>query len=199
MVSQSANHLTFELSSSEDTLAIYPYPFVLRIIYRLEGNNLSVTYEVLNPNSSTMYFSIGAHPAFRCPLEEGESLEDYSLFVDALCHWGRAATGEQILSPRSIELMRTNTLNETCLRDKDWPQLAGYGYGLGVRTMIDPALGGSLSPVGEFGWDGAAGAYMVIDPEHDLSLFYMQHMLNASPAYNHPRIRNTMYADLNER
>ena len=78
MVSQSANHLTFELSSSEDTLAIYPYPFVLRIIYRLEGNNLSVTYEVLNPNSS-----IGAHPAFRGPLEEGESLEDYSLVFDS--------------------------------------------------------------------------------------------------------------------
>ncbi len=126
------------------------------------------------------------------------TLEDYSLFVDALCHWGRAATGEQILSPRSVELMRTNTLNETCLRDKDWPQLAGYGYGLGVRTMIDPALGGSLSPVGEFGWDGAAGAYMVIDPEHELSLFYVQHLLNCSHAYIHPRIRNTMYADLNE-
>lgn len=127
------------------------------------------------------------------------TLEDYSLFVDALCHWGRAATGEQILSPRTIELMRTNQLDETCLRDKSWPQLAGYGYGLGVRTMIDPALGGSLSPVGEFGWDGAAGSYALIDPEHELSVFYMQHMLNSAHAYIHPRIRNTVYADLNER
>nr|WP_317412421.1 aldose 1-epimerase family protein [uncultured Solibaculum sp.] len=83
VVGQSANQLTFELSSSADTLSVYPYPFVLRIIYRLEGNHLSVTYEVLNPDSSTMYFSIGAHPAFHCPLEDGERFEDYSLLFDS--------------------------------------------------------------------------------------------------------------------
>ena len=110
-----------------------------------------------------------------------------------------AGTGEQILSPRTVELMRTNALDETCRRDMNWSQLCGYGYGLGVRTMVDPAAGGSLSPVGEFGWGGAAGAYALIDPSHELTLFYVQHMLNNKEPYIHPRLRNALYADLGVR
>jgi CubicO group peptidase (beta-lactamase class C family) len=30
----------------------------------------------------------------------------------------------------------------------------GYGYGLGVRTMIDKAKNGSNSSIGEYGWSG---------------------------------------------
>ena len=127
------------------------------------------------------------------------TVPDYIRFADALCHFGMAGTGEQILSPRTVELMRTNALDETCRRDMNWSQLCGYGYGLGVRTMVDPAAGGSLSPVGEFGWGGAAGAYALIDPSHELTLFYVQHMLNNKEPYIHPRLRNALYADLGVR
>ena len=50
----------------------------------------------------------------------------------------------------------------------------GYRYGLGVRVLNDTAE--SKSPVGEFGWDGAAGAYVMIDPV-TISAFSMHSIL----------------------
>ena len=123
-------------------------------------------------------------------------IDDYVLFLDAMANGGVARTGERILSPCTIDLMRTNCLDETRQRDFNWGQLAGYGYGLGVRTLVDRAKGGALSPVGEFGWGGAAGAYVMIDPSNQLALFYGQHMLNNLEPYVHPRLRNIVYSEL---
>jgi CubicO group peptidase (beta-lactamase class C family) len=96
----------------------------------------------------------------------------------------------------TIDLMRTNHLDETSLKDFRWTQMSGYGYGLGVRTMIDKAKGGSLSPVGEFGWAGDAGAYVMIDLDNEVAVFYIQHMLNSQEPFIHPRLRNIVYSCL---
>ena len=72
----------------------------------------------------------------------------------------------------------------------------GYGYGLGVRTHVDKKVSGSLSPVGEFGWGGAAGAYVLIDPDNRVTAYYAEHMLNSQEPYVHPRLRNILYACL---
>ena len=58
------------------------------------------------------------------------------------------------------------------------------------------AAGGALSPAGEFGWGGAAGAYTLIDPERQLSVYFAEHMLNSCEPYVHPRLRNLLYAAL---
>ena len=52
---------------------------------------------------------------------------------------GTGANGARILSPRTVDLMRMNQLSEAQMRDFNWIQMAGYGYGLGVRTMVSPA------------------------------------------------------------
>ena len=57
----------FRLTSNEETLAIYPLPFVLDIGYQLEGNSIRVLWKVHNPSDKSLLFSIGAHPAFLCP------------------------------------------------------------------------------------------------------------------------------------
>lgn len=124
------------------------------------------------------------------------TVNDYIKFADALANGGKGKNKEHILSQKTIDLMRTNHLNKKQLEDLDWSQLKGYGYGLGVRTMIDRAGGGALSPIGEFGWGGAAGSYVMIDPENKLSVFYGQHMLNNLEPYIHPRIRNLVYSEL---
>lgn len=121
------------------------------------------------------------------------SVDDYMKFANALCNKGMSQTGERILGRRTIDLMKTNHLDEISLRDFNWIQMTGYGYGLGVRTMIGRETGGSLSPVGEFGWGGAAGAYVLIDQENELAVFYAQHMRNSQEPYVHPRIRNLVY------
>ncbi|KAA5549465.1 aldose 1-epimerase family protein [Adhaeribacter rhizoryzae] len=82
LVSQSGKELIFELKDSEQTKAVYPFPFRLQIIYRLEGNALETTYAVQNPAEADLYFSIGAHPAFNCPLLPGEFFADYYLEFD---------------------------------------------------------------------------------------------------------------------
>lgn len=124
------------------------------------------------------------------------TVNDYIRFSDALACGGVGLTGERILSRASIELMRENHLTGAQMADFNWPQMVGYGYGLGVRTLVSRATGGALSPVGEFGWGGAAGAYTLIDPENQLSVYFAEHMLNSYEPYVHPRLRNLLYAAL---
>lgn len=125
------------------------------------------------------------------------TLRDMSIFADMLACGGIGETGARILSPATIDLMRENQLDAVRLDDfhRAFPQFRGYGYGLGVRTHIDRTAG-SLAPLGEFGWAGAAGAYIGIDPKNQLSIFYVQHMLNSQERIVHPRIRNIVYASL---
>ena len=61
--------------------------------------------------------------------------------------------------------------------------------------MIDPKSCGAKSPVGEFGWDGAAGAYTFIDPINHLCCFYGMQVLGNDRAFNvvHPRMRDLIY------
>ena len=56
--------LIYSLESDEDTKKKYPIPFVLEIGYRLKGNRIEVMWSVQNTGNETMYFQIGAHPAF---------------------------------------------------------------------------------------------------------------------------------------
>lgn len=120
-------------------------------------------------------------------------VEDYAKFASALANGGIAPNGERILSSGTVELMRTNMLNETALKDVNWEQIKGYGYGCAVRTMLDRRTSGSCGSVGEFGWGGAAGSYLMADPDKKLAVFYVQHLLNNQEAYVHPRIRNVVY------
>lgn len=63
-VVQTETEIRFRLESDEDTLKKYPWPFVLEIAYRLDGNKIHVIWKVMNPGDEDMYFQIGAHPAF---------------------------------------------------------------------------------------------------------------------------------------
>ncbi|WP_227994882.1 aldose 1-epimerase family protein [Oceanobacillus sp. CFH 90083] len=77
--SHSAEHASFEIISDGRFKDVYPYEFKATITYSLNQNTLSVDWKIENKNSGEMYFSIGAHPAFRVPLFENEGLEDYQL------------------------------------------------------------------------------------------------------------------------
>lgn len=124
------------------------------------------------------------------------TVSDYAKFAAALANWGTGLTGERILSPATVELMRTNTLDAEQIKTFNWPQLKGYGYGLGVRTLTDRIRASSLSNIGEFGWGGAAGASVYIDPEINLAAVYAKHTLNPREGYYQPRVRNAIYAGI---
>ena len=124
------------------------------------------------------------------------SVDEYALFINALANFGKALNGERILNPSTVELMRKNHLNSDLMKYLGWSHLVGYGYGLGVRTMVNPVLAGSLSPVGEFGWGGAAGSTVLVDSDRKLGVFYAHHMLNPLESYYQPRLRNAIYESL---
>lgn len=121
------------------------------------------------------------------------SVRDYAKFCNALANRGLGSTGERILLPETIALMRQEQLTHAQRESFDWPHLKGYSYGLGVRTMIDKGLSGSTGNLGEFGWGGAAGASVLIDADEGLAMFYAHHMLNPQEWYYQPRIRNILY------
>lgn len=76
---QGSDFIVFELRSGSETLKTYPFDFIFRIAYRLDRDCLSCTYTVINPSPQPLWFSVGAHPGFNCPLQPGEQFEDYYL------------------------------------------------------------------------------------------------------------------------
>lgn len=74
LVSLKESSIWFALSYNEETLEKYPFRFLLEIGYRLIGESVEVLWKVTNMDTQTMYFSIGGHPAFMCPLE-GEGIQ----------------------------------------------------------------------------------------------------------------------------
>ena len=87
--SQVASEIWFTLESGENTLKKYPYPFALELGYELVGTSVVVKWRVKNPGTECLYFSIGGHPAFLCPIEEGTKQSDYRIRFD---------TGEKVVS-----------------------------------------------------------------------------------------------------
>lgn len=123
------------------------------------------------------------------------TVDDYILFLDAMCNEGVSADGYRLLSMNTINLMREDQLKGNSRKDFDAWCRHGYSYALGVRTLVERQKSGARSPLGEFGWDGAAGAFALIDTENHLAVFYAQHVLNCGYAYDviHPKIRDLTY------
>ena len=76
---QDKTSITFLLKSTPASLAKYPFDFELRIRYEVREQFLYTTYTVDNTGQEDMYFSLGAHPAFKVPLSDGLAYTDYFL------------------------------------------------------------------------------------------------------------------------
>ena len=66
---EKADRLKFVLESNDETHEKYPFDFKLFITYILEDGTVKVCWDVENTDGRKMYFSIGAHPAFNCKLD----------------------------------------------------------------------------------------------------------------------------------
>ena len=76
---ENGSEIWFQLCSSQETLANYPFAFLLKLGYRIQGNRVTVLWQVENPGKEVLHFSIGGHPAFNCPIEKGTNQTDYFL------------------------------------------------------------------------------------------------------------------------
>jgi len=114
---------------------------------------------------------------------------DCIAFADAL-----ACGGGKLTRPEMLQLWSANQLGPKSRATFDIWQRLGYSYALGVRTRVSTAVGGR-GQVGEFGWDGAAGSWMMIDPINRISAFYAMHVRNFGYCYDviHPKVRDLIY------
>ena len=99
------------------------------------------------------------------------TIDDYLKFMEGL------RTGK-LIKPETVRLMATDQLHGLPGYFLD----EQYGYGLGVRC---PKPGSDRR---DFGWDGAAGAFMAILPQEGISICYLQHMRET------PFLRNELAA-----
>lgn len=82
LMSHEAAEVWFALEANEAAKQMYPFDFRLEIGYRLEDMRIKVLWRVENLSEEEMYFSIGGHPAFKCPLADEDKREDYFLQFD---------------------------------------------------------------------------------------------------------------------
>ncbi len=164
LLSKTDNAIWFKLVTNNETLAQFPFSFVLNIGYELEGNELKVLWEVSNNSvDKHMHFGIGAHPAFNCPIHGEDSKTGYKLFfagVDEIHHHGNdIETGlsldEDIVLPledhravitpdffdRCTYIVEGRQTNEVGIEDPDGNRF--------ITVLFDMPLFGLWSPEGK--------------------------------------------------
>jgi galactose mutarotase-like enzyme len=76
----SDNCLEYSLKFDDESLKFYPFEFEFVVRFVLVGNSITIEHKVVNHSKDKpLFFSVGGHPAFKCPLYDGETYEDYFL------------------------------------------------------------------------------------------------------------------------
>ena len=126
------------------------------------------------------------------------TVDEYMKLITALSLGGTAKNGYRVLSEESVRMMGENRLCDDALHDLVTTRLYGYGWGLCGRAHINPTMSLGRSPIGEFGWDGAAGAFVMVDPVNHIALYLGTHVINALYVYHaiHHRVKDMVYEAL---
>jgi CubicO group peptidase (beta-lactamase class C family) len=153
--------------------------------------------QTLVPADLSAQYPVADDNFYRGGLGLYSTIEDYSRFSDLLVS-GVSNTGERLLSSKTIELMWTNRIPDSQMPLRIGPIfLAGYGFGLAGRIMLDTGKGYGLTSNGEFGWTGAASTYFWIDRREDIiGITMAQYMGSKIPLSDD--IRNAVYQALDD-
>ena len=126
------------------------------------------------------------------------TLDDYYKFARMLS-LGGSYDGVRILGSRTVKYMSTPQLNDTQLKDFRLGDHCcfgnAYSYGLGVRVLVDNHTA-TYAPIGEWGWSGALGTWLQIDPEEDLFYIYVHQRTPADHDLYIPFIDAAIYSSL---
>jgi CubicO group peptidase (beta-lactamase class C family) len=123
--------------------------------------------------------------------------DDVGRYGRVLLNFGKL-DGYRLLSRKTIELIRKDHTNPAHIKAFGFNAQQGYGYGLGVRTMVDIAAAGLNGSYGEWGWDGMLGTYYCVDPEEDLvAVFMVQRILGAGEDLSR-RFVQTVYGAIDD-
>ena len=113
---------------------------------------------------------------------------DYAKFLQMLLNGG-AFGGQQVLTPKSVDLMTVNHLT-------DQPFASGVGFGLGFSVVESLGSRGVPGSVGEFGWGGAYHSTYWVDPEEQLVVVYLTQLIPAMGLDDHGKLRALVYQSI---
>lgn len=101
---------------------------------------------------------------------------DYLRFAQMLLDGG-ILDGVRILGRKLTEYMTSDHIGPEIdtARLREYPNINGYGFGLGVAVRRGAGLGGMPSSAGEFHWAGSTGTYFWVDPAERLAVVFMAH------------------------
>jgi len=98
---------------------------------------------------------------------------DYARFCEMLLQGGQL-NGVRLVSPRTVEMMRTNHVNPDALKT----MAPGTGWGMDFQVVMDAAAAGDSVSNGTFSWFGIAGTWFWVDPVEDLAFVGMVNHAN---------------------
>jgi CubicO group peptidase (beta-lactamase class C family) len=104
----------------------------------------------------------------------------------------------RLLSRKTVELIRQNHVRPEVMSGFAFPQMAGYGYGLGVRTMQDKVPAGLNGSLGEWAWGGKLGTWYCIDPQEDLVAVFLVQRYPGGNADLPKRFIQTVYGAIDD-
>jgi galactose mutarotase-like enzyme len=82
ILKQTEDTVIYEITDNDDSYAQYPWHFSFQVVYSLEGTSLKTQYRVRNSDKKKMYFSVGGHPRYACPIGGAGYFENYTLVFD---------------------------------------------------------------------------------------------------------------------
>lgn len=88
--------VSYILRPDEETLAQYPYKFEFVVRYSVLGDGVKVENIVHNADTIPIYFYIGGHPAFNCPLDDESEFTDYYIEYGEKEHIVRNIEGKPV-------------------------------------------------------------------------------------------------------
>ena len=127
------------------------------------------------------------------------NVDDYAKFAVALANGGVAENGVRLLKEKTLEEVRSTAHADmqvenafTCVQGGE------YAYGLGVRVRTKDTPWGLQK--GEYGWDGAAGTYLMIDPRNKIAVVVGMHLLSWPYLFRGEQLKivQKLYEDLRE-
>lgn len=123
------------------------------------------------------------------------TVNDYMKLLSALACGGTSPEGYRVLRPETVAMLGRGFLSDAVRADFMPTRLYGYSWGLCGRVHLEPHLSMARSPVGEFGWDGAAASFAMVDATNRVSLFFATEVLGCDYAYHaiHPLLRDLAY------
>jgi CubicO group peptidase (beta-lactamase class C family) len=109
---------------------------------------------------------------------------DYLRFAQMLLNGGEL-DGMRILGRKTVEYMTADHMGPEidATRLHDYPNINGYGFGLGVAVRRGAGISGVNSSRGEFHWAGSTGTYFWVDPAEELAVVFMAHAPGAMRFY----------------